>query len=65
VAATLTELALDGLDLSHHHTAQAAADRRDGGDLETGIDEPVRRVLGGELHIHKLAHPVVRDLHAN
>ncbi len=66
VAAALAELPLDGLDLADDHAPQALGQqRRDARHLDAGVHETIGGVLGGELDVHELAHPAVRDLHAN
>ena len=66
VAAALAELPLDGLDLADDHAPQALGQqRRDARHLDAGVHETVGGVLGGKLHVHELANPAVRDLHAN
>ena len=66
MAAALAELPLDGLDLADDHAPQALGQqRRDARHLDAGVHETVGGALGGELHVHELPHPAVRDLHAN
>ena len=65
VAVALADLALDGLDLADHDAPHVRRDRRHAGHLEPRVDQPVGRVLGGEVDVDHLPHPAVRDLHAN
>src|SRR5256885_2451616 len=66
VATALAEVALDRLDLADHRAAQAdRRQRRDAGDLDPRIDEAVGGVLRRELQVDELAHPAVRNPHAN
>ena len=66
VATALAEIALDRLDLADHRAAQAdRRQRRDAGDLDPRIDEAIGGVLRRELQVDELAHPAVRNPHAN
>jgi hypothetical protein len=63
VAVALAELALDGLDLADDHAFEIGRQRRDGRDLDAGVDEPLGGLRGRQPQIDELAHPPVRDLH--
>ena len=66
VALALAQLALDGLDLAHHHPRQpGGSERGDAGHLDAGVDETVGRLRRPQIEVHELADPPVGDFHAN
>ncbi len=57
------EVALDGLDLAHHHAREAVDHRRDLLHPDARVGEPVGHRAGVEIRLDELLEPAVRDLH--